>query len=118
MKITRDDIRSKLLDWQEGVLTARQIHDWANRLCADESCEFDDQEGDESVASETLFLLDVLDMNLSTAEDVPLYLRLLSTPPGSFSAGLKDFEKKFGQRDIGRRKKLLKSDPLYSGFTE
>ncbi len=118
MQITRDDIKHKLLDWQKGVLTAREIYDWANQLCADDANTFDDQEGDESAAEEVLFLLEVLDMNLSTAEDVPLYLQLLTTPQSSLSAGLKDFEKKFKARDLARRKQKLKSDPLYFAFID
>lgn len=116
MKITRDDIKHKLLDWQKGALTTRQIYEWANGICGDDSVEFADQEGDDSIANEVIFLLDVLDMNLSTVDDAPLYLQLLATPKGAFTEGLKTFEKKFAARDLKSRKQKLKSDPLYVGF--
>jgi hypothetical protein len=116
--ITRAEIKSRILDWQKGALTARQIREWANKVCVPGDNIYDDEEGDESIACEVLFLLDVLDMNLSTVEDAPLYLRLLETPKGGFEAAMKDFDKKFAARDLKARKHRLQGDPLYSAYTK
>lgn len=116
MKITREDIQNKLLDWQKGVVSAKQVYDWANALCEDDAVEFADQEGEDSISSEALFFLEMLDMNLSTSEDVPIYLRLLATPKGAFAAGMSEFDKKFKARVLDRRRHQLKSDPLYAKF--
>lgn len=92
MIVTRLEIADMLRRWQAGEVSAREVHAWAeDRYARMPEVDVDDWEGlhgaEESVANEVLGELDRLNMNLVLAEDVPIYLEFLATPPGSFRDG-------------------------------
>ena len=116
--MTRADIAAVLQQWQQGLLTAKQVHDWAEDTYM--QVELDDWEGDEdySVANEVLGALDMLNLNLMVPEDIPIYLDFLRTPLGQFAMGSATFQDAIGQIDYIARKKMLAADPFYARFCQ
>lgn len=115
-RTTRKELVDILNKWMAGTLTANEVHKWADDRYPD--VEFDDYEGEEdsSVANEVMGHLDMLNMNLMTAEDIPIYLRFLQTPIGMFDQGYRQFEKETSGIDMLARSRQLKGDPLYERF--
>jgi hypothetical protein len=121
LMITRKEIADVLLRWQAGLLTAQQVHEWAEELYFPGCLDFDDEEGgecgdDNSVANEVMSALDKLDMDLMLVEDVPIYLEFLETPPGQFLTGYQKCEQTLAQIDRRRRQRDLAEIALYAPF--
>lgn len=65
--VTRKDLETILCNWEQGVLSSRQVYDWANdRFCTS------DWETDCDVSNEVLALLDTLNINLVVPADIPI----------------------------------------------
>src|SRR2546430_9210523 len=73
--ISREDLRSVLEGWQNGSLRPRDVQAWA-----EERYLVPDFEPEDEVTDEILAHLDILDINLTTLEDVPVFLKMLSLP--------------------------------------
>jgi len=116
--MSRSDIADVLRQWQAGLLTAEQVHAWAEELYFPGSLDFDDYEGDEenSVANEVMSCLDMLNMKLIVVEDVPIYLEFLETPKGQFVDGYRKFENALSLIDYQERCRRLAQNPLYALF--
>ncbi len=116
--MTRGEIAEVLRRWQAGQLTAEQVHTWADDLYFPGHLEFDDREGEDegSVANEVLSSLSMLDMNLVTAADVPIYLEFLSTPPGQFADGYRRFVEAMDRIDREERRRSLSQTPPYTPY--
>jgi hypothetical protein len=117
--LTREEVAKMLRDWAEGRVTAREVHNWAEELFpGSEDVEYEDwdENDDNSVISAVLGELDMLDMNLRTAEDVPIYLDFLATPPGGYAAGAAEYYRRLDAIDLESRRKLLWDDLLYIRF--
>jgi hypothetical protein len=116
--VTRDEIIEVLRKWQGGSLSAKDVHAWANDLCFPGYVEFDDWEREEeySVAREVLSALSMLDINLMTVEDVPIYLDFLGTAHGAFAEGYRRYEGALEHIDYQARRQALCNDPLYSRY--
>lgn len=72
--ITREQLDHLLSDWCAGRMTATTVHDWAvNRYAVS------DFTPEDAIVNEVLARLDMLDANLTTADDVPALRRLLDT---------------------------------------
>jgi hypothetical protein len=114
--IGREDLIQILQQWRDGVLTAEQVHEWAEERAG--SGEVSDWEGAEpnSVTNEVLSALDMLDINLMLPEDIPNYLQFLRTPAGQFSEGYRMWQDAQAQIDYPSRKRLLRATPLYARF--
>jgi hypothetical protein len=118
--IRRQDLKEKLLQWQEGQITAHELNNWAGENYPNDDVEYEDwDEAEEySVANEVLAALDMMDMNLMTPEDVPAYLDFLETPPAMFDEGYKKLQKYLEQIDIKRRAAALVADSFYERFCQ
>ena len=103
-----------LRKWQAGSLSAKDVHLWGDDLYP--AVEFNDWEGDaeNSVAKEVLCALSMLDMNLMTMEDVPIYLEFLSTAHGAFIEGYERYERALEHIDYQAWRQKLGAEPLYA----
>jgi hypothetical protein len=70
--LTRNELRQVLLDWQAGNLQSRDVHDWATDRHAVSTYEPEDE-----IVHVVLGELDMLDLNLTTTDDVPVFLQIL-----------------------------------------
>jgi hypothetical protein len=116
--VNREEIADVLRKWQSGSLSAKDVRDWANDLYSPGGVRFDDWEGekDNSVAGEVLSALSMLDMNLITAEDIPIYLEFLGTARGAFAEGFGHYEDALTGIDYHARRQELCNDPLYARY--
>ncbi len=114
--ISRGEVAKVLKDWQEGKLSSREIHDWANDLFLNDNVEYEDWESDNSITNEVLGALDMLGMNLVLPEDTPIYLEFLATPKGHFANGYAAYQKRLEGINYETRKEKLRDDPLYAPF--
>lgn len=106
--ITVLEIQSILHRWSTGELNESQVHEWAEeRFC---SSNFSVES---AAANEVLARLDTMNMNLTTADDIPALLRALHSV--EFESVLIQYDKTI---DIETRKHKLKSVPLYSRFCD
>ncbi len=114
--IGREDLIKILQYWRDGVLTAEQVHEWAEKRAG--NVEVSDWEGVEpnSATNEVLWALDMLNINLMLPEDIPTYLEFLHTPPGHFSEGYHKWQDTLTQVDYRARKEFLRMIPLYAPF--
>lgn len=119
--LTRSEIADVLRNWLSGGLTAEQVHAWATEIYfgfrtidADDEEEVDDEEFD--ILNEVMGGLDMLNINLMIAEDVPLYLEFLATSPGQFEQGYRKLQEGLDRIDIRARQRALADIPFYAPF--
>jgi len=107
MKIIKaSDIQHVLNQWAIGELNESQVHSWAeDRFCVDA------YDSESEAVNEVLGRLDMMDMNLTTSEDIPILLKALSSP--DFESILATHDR---QIDISERKLALRLVPLYMQF--
>jgi hypothetical protein len=110
----RAEISEVLRLWERGGLSATEVHLWAEEQYGP-GVEFEDREGADaySVSLEVVARLDMLDQNLITPEDVPMYLEFLGTPLGEFQAGMERFEQALARIDYVGRRRTLRDMPPY-----
>jgi len=104
--VTANLVESKLRQWQSGELTAAEVHNWAEDTFAT-----DQWEPESDAVNEVLAKLDTLDMDLVTAEDVPVLLSALRS--NAFEAILAEH---FARVDIELRRVRLAGVPPYAPF--
>ena len=116
--VSRVEVANVLRQWQDRALTVSQMHEWAEGLYLPGDIDFDDNEGEleDSAVKEVLASLDLLDMNLVTADDVPIYLEFLNTPVGQFQEGYRRFQAALATIDYEKRRVALAGDPFYASF--
>src|SRR5688572_10348010 len=106
--VSRGEIVDVLQRWQAGILTAEHVHAWANEAYVPGAMEFDDYEDDDnSVALEVLASLDMLDLNFTVVDDVPIYLEFLGTPKGRFAEGYRQFQQAMAAINVEERQAQL-----------
>jgi len=116
--VSRSEIADVLRQWQARALTVGQVYEWAERLYLPGEIDFDDNEGEEeeSAAKEVLASLELLKMNLVTADDIPIYLEFLNTPSGQFKEGYQRFLTALSDIDHKKRSLALADDPFYAAY--
>jgi hypothetical protein len=115
--ITREQLRSLLIQWRNSALSEKQLHEWAENKYQNHEVDYSDWENDDnSVTNEVLATLDMMDMNLMTKEDIKYYLDFLDTPLGQFAAGLKKLEDNLKAINFTQRKKSLANNQFYEKF--
>jgi hypothetical protein len=117
-ELSRGEIAEVLRRWQAGLLTAEQVHEWAEERYFPGHLDFDDEEDDRSVASEVMGYLDMLNMNLMVVEDVPIFLEFLETPAGRFAEGYGKFREALDRIDMRARQRELAHIPFYAPFCD
>lgn len=114
--VTRADIVATLQAWQRGELKAEQVWAWAEARFVPGDTEYNDWEGDSSVANEVLCELDSLPMNLVLAEDIPVHLDFLATSAGRFEEGYRRWREALSAIDWKARQRSLRSESPYGRF--
>jgi len=109
--ILRSDVRTVLADWQAGHRTSQDVHAWAEARFA-----VDDWECEDDVVNEVLAQLDMLDVNLLTADDVPVLLTMLDLPAGQAARASEILSSYLAGLDLLGRKRALARDPVYARF--
>lgn len=112
--VTREYLISLLQAWKEGKITASEISSTASKLLWDIKV-LDEENGDDySVTAEVVDLLDSLDVNLITEEDIDAYIEFLHTPIGEYEQGChKLWEKHKSKINYKERKERLKNVEPY-----
>lgn len=116
--VTRGELIRMLQSWHAGELSTQQLWDWASHRCQAGAADYDDWDGEESVAREVLMMLDSLDLHLVLAEDVPLHLEFLQTPVGAFEDARRAWQERLADLDYAARKKNLVNDPIYALYCD
>jgi len=109
--ITRHAIREVLLHWQAGEVASRFVLDWANERYGGKAWDTEDE-----IVDQVLLELYSLDMNLTTVEDVPHLLHVLTIPRGRIGSVMalhRDYARSI---DIQARRLALAKDPLYGPY--
>jgi hypothetical protein len=104
--LTREKLRSVLVDWQAGALQPLEVLEWA-----EESVELESQS--DEVIKEILSRLDILHLNLVTVEDVPVFLQVLDTPTERWREALNLLENHENNIDWEARKERYQDHPFY-----
>ena len=105
---TMQEIRELLQRWQIGDLNHKSVYDWANERYASSRWDTEDE-----IVDHVLTELYTLDVNLTTAEDIPHLLNLLTVPQGQIGTAMslnRDYARSI---DIKSRRQSLAKDPLY-----
>ena len=114
--VTRADLITILNGWQQGHLSAAEVHAWAEARYLPGDFDVDDEEDSGSAAVEVLSRLDMLHINLMTPEDIPHYLELLRAPTGAFAEALKRFEAQNATIDFRAREHALSTTEPYASI--
>ena len=114
--LKREEVVQKLKDWQANRTSSEDLLHWADSLYPSDDVDYEDWEGDDSVTCEVMAALDLLDVNLSTSEDAPIYIEFLSTPIGHFQIGYAKYKYALDQIDHDARRAQLSDVPLYWPF--
>ena len=107
--VTRADLRDVLTRWQQGELTHKQVYDWANERSVPDKWDFEDE-----VAKEILIHLDILDVDLTTTDDIPAFLAMLDSQ--SESDAMRILEEHSKSFNLEERIAKWKNDPFYAPF--
>jgi|WetSurMetagenome_2_1015567.scaffolds.fasta_scaffold1424308_1 hypothetical protein len=99
MKLSRKNISEKLTAWQLGAITRDELFEWATAVYFPGETDFDDVEDDDenSVASEVMSRIDMLNIDSYSEKDIPVFLEFLKTPIGKFEEGYNKFIGNLGQ---------------------
>ena len=106
--IRRDEVIQILQKWLGGELSAKAVHDWAVDRHAVSSFEAEDE-----VVNEVLSALDMLDINLTTVQDVPALLEAVSLPVDHYDEVSKVLDHQWQSIPLDERRHICRNDPLY-----
>ena len=109
ISITRAEIALVLERWTTGQLDAREVHAWAEARFAVDAYEPEDE-----VANEVLACLDMLDMNLVIAQDVPTLMLALNARTAEEAS--KELCVVPTPEALSERRRALVDDALYAPF--
>jgi hypothetical protein len=108
---TRKELLNILGEWQKGVRSTREVHEWAVARYA-----VPEWEAEYEVANQVLAELDMLYVNLIIVEDIPIIQKVLSSPSSLCQQSLSELEEYHKSIDITRRKHELVVNPFYARY--
>ena len=114
--VRRSDIRTILQKWQDHKVQPEAVQRWAEMRFNSDQYDVNDWEKEGSIANEVLSLLEMLDFNLMTEQDIPALLQLLGTQKGSFSEGFLRWRDYFCSIDLKARSTELADRQPYAPF--
>jgi len=103
--LTREKLRSVLVDWQTGVLQPLEVLEWAEEV----ELELPSDEITRAILSR----LDILHLNLVTVEDVPAFLQALDLPVEKSGEALLILKRYEESVDWEARKERYRNHPPY-----
>ncbi len=107
--VTREELRNVLLEWQSGVLEPKDVLEWAEER-------YDLEELKDETVIEILTCLDSMHVNLTTVEDVPVFLQMLDLPFERHEEALALLERHNDNFNLEERKEKYSTHPLYGFF--
>ncbi|WLT30419.1 hypothetical protein [Geothrix sp. PMB-07] len=107
--VTRQEIVELLNSWQAGKLNAQSVYDWANERYSTEHWNVEDE-----IVNEVLSELDILDINLITTDDIPVFLKVLALPPAQIDSAIAILKAHSLTFSIEARKQQCRKDPFYA----
>lgn len=116
--VTRGELIRMLQSWQAGELATQQLWDWASHRFQAGRADYDDWDGEDSVAREVLTMLDSLDLHLMLVEDVPLHLAFLQSPLGAFIQSQLTWRSELAQLNYDERRCKLRDNPIYALYCD
>ncbi|HLM61482.1 MAG TPA: hypothetical protein VK308_11820 [Pyrinomonadaceae bacterium] len=102
-------MRNVLLEWQSGALEPKDVLEWAEER-------YDLEELKDETVIEILTCLDSLHVNLTTVEDVPVFLQMLDLPFESHKEALALLERHDDSINLDERKEKYRTHPFYGVF--
>ena len=116
--VGREQILDKVGQWSRGTITPVEMHAWVTDLLLGGDIEYEDWEGDGrfSVTREVLAELEMLDMNLITRDDAPIFIEFLRTSAGDFETGYIAFISRLQSIDPDERRQSLKNTEPYAKY--
>jgi hypothetical protein len=109
--ITRQDIRELLLRWHAGEVTHQAVFDWASERYSGRFWETEDE-----IVDQVLLELYSLNMNLTTVDDVPHFLHLLTVPRGQIGTVMALHREYTRTIPMQKRRLALAKDPFYEPY--
>jgi len=106
--VTRKELIELLNSWQVGKLNAQFVYDWANERYSTEHWEAEDD-----IVKEVLSELDILDINLITTDDIPVFLEVLALPPNQVDEATGRLKAHASTFNLEARKQQCRKDPFY-----
>jgi hypothetical protein len=107
--VVAGELRDVLLKWQRGELRHVEIYEWTT-----ERFGLEQMESGDPIVNEILGLLDIMDVNLTTPDDIPTFLRMLDEHSEVDALRILQFH---GEHlDLDERMAKWKSDPFYGQF--
>jgi hypothetical protein len=107
--VTRQEIIELLNSWQAGKLDAQFVYDWANERYSTEHWSAEDD-----IVNEVLSELDILDINLTTTDDIPVFLEVLALPPEKVSEATGRLKAHASTFNLEARKQQCRGNPFYA----
>jgi hypothetical protein len=104
-------VQTVLRAWQAGDLGPEEVHLWAEDRYAASTFEPEDE-----IVNEVLAHLDILDINLTTLEDVPTFLRMLALPSEKTEEAIALLKEHGAALDLADRMRQYAQDPFYGRF--
>jgi len=107
--VTRQELVVLLNSWLVGKLNAQSVYDWANERYSTEHWRAEDD-----IVNEVLAELDILDINLITIDDIPVFLEVLALPHDQLDEATCRLKAHASSFDLGARKQQCRKDPFYA----
>ena len=92
-------------------MTTGEVHAWAEARYAVQSFETEDE-----IVNEVLAALDLLDINLTTTDDIPTFLRVLEFSVANKEQAFEMLAEYAESIDLESRKARCSMDPFYARF--
>ena len=110
----RQKLKALLLRWQSGEIDERHVHEEAERIWAQGSpWPTLTEEDPQSIVAELACVLDILNAQWITVEDVPAMLSFLGTPAEEVVRGWTEWRSYLNGVDFVKRRRQLESNPYY-----
>ncbi|MBK7762648.1 MAG: hypothetical protein IPI46_04660 [Bacteroidetes bacterium] len=115
----RNTIKDKLIEWRNDTITSSDIMEWALEEWLPMEDTYEDLEKEliirgESICRDILELIENIEWNFVTKDDIEILLEYLNTPIGQYMTGNEKLTKHFERINWSTRKEMLRNVPPYT----
>jgi hypothetical protein len=110
--ITVEQIRQKIIDWQNDEITKEEIQEWAEEI----RFEADLNEEEEFVGIEVISYLEFINIDKTTKEDIPYVLEYIDNAKRYEDEAYRKWYKYRESINYQKRAEELKNDPFYAPY--
>jgi len=107
--VTRDEMHTVLSGWADRELSHQAVYDWAT-----ERFDLEQMDRGDPVINEILAHLDIMDVNVTTPDDVPVFLAMLDAASPELATEL--LRRAGDGIDLDERFAKWGSDPFYAPY--